>query len=596
MGNLLQYTNKSITIDNKLSSLLSQINYDYNNGNIRTETEYYYRIKNMLTDFYDSLTKPTFKYRPAVSTPMSDEYNSMISESYSDMEYIIKDCESLNDLISQSFTDAELGRTMMANELAYISKKINAIGESIAKNQPAGTVVFTELFNDLESTGNVNSSKACLINTTNGILTLKQNSKAGIAIDKIEIDNEISNGFPGNTHCVDTLNNELHFIGQDGLNLNPDFMIDGSSDSWFEFELFSITDDVRKQCNSYGFEYDEGVSWVNNEDLLRLKLKVYLSTDTTCSWVTITPYLSEIKGVKSCYLEKCEVITVSNNVYEVAINKIFDDTLIFPFPPQEISRIDFTFVQPYKYLTKVGHFYYTSADTSNMSIFQDYDYSDMFARVDGEKPSVGLLGAKYDPTTKWITYASSETEIPNANYIKNKLFTLPESTISRKANQEIIDAYRYMIGIRNIGLSTSTFVDYGEYVSNKFTTDEVITSITLETDEYIPGSNADILRYYISLNGGNTWHQIYPIHRAYQGIYKYYVNNDSIENLLSNDPSQKKSKNLSIMGDVRSIQLKIEMDKPIDDKTIDKDKIDYCTPIVYGYKLKLTTGGETIEY
>jgi hypothetical protein len=295
MGNLLQYADKSTTIDNKLNSLLSQINHDYNNGNIRTETEYYYRIKNMLTDFYDSLTKPTFQYRPAVSTPMSDEYNSMITEAYSDMEYIIKDCEALSKLVSQSFIDAELGRTMMANELAYISKKITAIGESIAKNQPIGTVVFTELFNDLEMTGNINSSKSCHINTSDGILTLKQGSLADAVIAKVEIDNEVSNGFPGNTHCVDTLNNELHFIGQDGLHLNPKFMIDGNKDTWFEYELFSVTDETRKQCNSYGFEYDEGVSWINNKDLLRLKLIVHLAADMTCSCVTLTPYLSEIK-------------------------------------------------------------------------------------------------------------------------------------------------------------------------------------------------------------------------------------------------------------------------------------------------------------
>lgn len=591
MGNLLQYTNKSTTIDNKLNSLLSQINYDYNNGNIRTETEYYYRIKNMLSDFYSSLTKPTFKYRPAVSTPMSDEYNAMITESYNDMEYIIKDCEALNQLVSQSFTDAELGRTMMANELAYISKKISAIGESIAKNQPIGTVVFTELFNDLELTGNANSSKCCHINTSDGILTLKQNSKASATIAKVEIDNEVSNGFPGNTHCVDTLNNELHFIGQEGLHLDTNALIDGSKDTWFEYELFSVTDEVRKQCNSYGFEYDEGVSWINNKDILKLKLVIHLKADKAYSWVTITPYLSEIKGVKNCYLEKCKVITSSNNVYEVAINQIFDDTLVFPFPPQEVSRIEFTFMQPSKYLTKVGHFYYTSADTSNMSIFQDYDYSDMYARVDGKKPSVGLLGAKYDPTTQWITYADSNTELPDSDYIKDKLFTLPESTIACKSAQEMIDAYRYVIGIRDISMSSCTFDESGEYVSKKFITDDVITSITLDTEEYIPGDNPEILRYYISLNGGITWHQIYPMHRAYQGIYKYYVNNDSIENLLANDSTQKKSKNLSIVGEAKSIQLKIEMDRPTD-----IENKEYCTPIVYQYKLKLTTGGETIEY
>lgn len=591
MGNLLQYTDKSTTIDNKLNSLLSQINHDYNNGNIRTETEYYYRIKNMLSEFYDSLTKPTFQYRPAVSTPMSDEYNAMITESYSDMEYIIKDCEALSKLVSQSFTDAELGRTMMTNELAYITKKISAIGESIAKNQPIGTVVFTELFSDLEMAGNIDSSKSCYINTADGILTLRQTTKSNVSISEIEIDNEVSNGFPGNTHCVDTLNNELHFIGQDGLRHNVNRVIDGNKDTWFEFELFSVTDEVRKQCNSYGFEYDEGVSWVNNDDILRLKLIVHLAASSTCSWVTITPYLSEIKGVKNCYLEKCEVITASNNVYEVAVNQIFDDTLVFPFPPQEVSRIEFTFAQPSKYLTKVGHFYYTSADTSNMSIFQDYDYSDMFARVDGEKPSIGLLGVKYDPTTKWVVYPNSNTELPNADYTKDKLFTLPESTIARKSAQEIIDAYRYMIGIREIGLSSSVFTESGEYVSKRFTTDDVITSITLETEEYIPGDDPEILRYYISLNGGITWHQIYPIHRAYQGIYKYYVNNDSIENLLATDTTQKKSKNLSVVGDVKSIQFKIEMDRPTD-----IENKEYCTPIVYKYKLKLTTGGETIEY
>lgn len=591
MGNLLQYTNKSTTIDNKIDSLLSQINYDYNNGNIRTEIEYYYKIKNMLSDFYNSLTKPTYKYRPAVSTPISSDYNAMIVEASKDMEYIIKDCETLSEFVSQSFIDADLTRTMMSNELAYITKKITAIGESVTKNQSLGTVVFTELFNDLETMGNTNSLKSCHVNTSDGILTLRQGSKSSVSISKVEIDNDNSNGFPGNTHCVDTLNNELHFLGQDELHHDINAIIDNNKDTWFEFELFSITDEVRKQCNSFGFEYNEGISWINNEDILKLKLIVHLESITKCSWVTITPYLSEIKGVKNCILDKCEVYTDSGNVYEISTAQAFDDTLVFPFPPQDVTRIEFTFIQPSKYQTKIGHFYYTSADTTNMSIFQEYDYSDMFARIDGKKNPIGLLGIKYDPSTKWITYASSRDELPNDSYIKDKLFTLPENTIASKSNQEILDAYRYMIGIRDIGITSCIFTEYGEYISKNFVTNDVITSVTLETKEYIPGDNPDILRYYISLNNGVTWHQIYPMHRAYQGIYKYYINNDSIENLLSKDTTNKKTKNLSIPGENKSIQIKIEMNLPegIEEET-------YCTPIVYQYKLKLTTGGETIEY
>lgn len=591
MGNLLQYTDKRETINNKLSLLFAQIQHDYNNGKIRTETEYYYRIKSALGEFYQSLTKPTFQFRPAVSTPISSEYNAMITESYNDMQYIIKDCEALGNLVSQSFTDAELGREMMQNEISYLSKKIQSIGESIAKNQSNGTVVFTELFDSFENFGNSMSQYSAYLNGDAGILTLMSASNSSPAIKKIEIDGEFSNGFPGNTHCVDTLNKELHFVGQSGMHMSPAVIIDGHLDTWFEFELFSISDETRRECNSYGFDFDEGVSWINNEEPLRLKLILHLTEAAKCSWVSLRPYLSDVKGVKSCILEKCEVVTASNNVYQTSSNRPFNETLVFPFPPQQVKRIELTFVQPHSYLTKVGHFYYVTTDTSDLSIFQEYDYTDRFARIDGQYPSVGMLGCKYDPSTKWITYPSSDTDFPETEMVRNELFSVPKSTIAVKAQQEMLDAYRYMIGIREVSVSSDTFAEYGEYVSNAFTTNEVITSITIDSEEYIPGDDPEILKYFISLNGGVTWHQIYPMHRAYQGIYKYYVNNDTIENLLSDSSTEKKSKNLSVVGEPKKIQVKIELNRP---KNI--EAAEYCSPVVYWYKLKLTVGGETIEY
>jgi hypothetical protein len=587
MGNLLQYTDKSRTIDNKVNALLAEIQYDYQNGNIRTETEYYYRIKTMLSEFYKSLTKPTFKFRPAVSTPMSDEYNAMITESYNDMEYIIKDCEALEQFVSQSFSDAELSRNMMTNRLAYIEKQVSSIIESTATNQPIGMVVFTELFSDTTQTGNLLDKNACTVNTSDGILALRTSVRQTIDIADIEIDPEFSNGFPGNTHTVDTLNSELHFNGQDGLHINIRAAIDNNRDTWFEYEVFNIDDKVRQECNSLGFDYDEGVSWVTNDQFLRLKVILTLKSPETCSWITLTPYLSDVKGIKNCYIESCNVITTSNNVYKVAENVSFDDIMTYPFPPHAVQRVELVLVQNSKYLTKVGHFYYTMANTSSLSIFQDYDDTDKYARIDGKKPSVGVLGCKYDPTTQWIQYPKKRDEIPDDDYIKSVLFSLPESTIEKKAAQEMIDAYRYMIGIREIKLSGCLFMEYGEYVSKPFVTEEEITAISLDADEYIPGDDLEILRYYVSLNGGITWHQIYPTHRAYAGIYKYFVNNDSIENQISNG-TDRRSQNLTIAGVANRIQVKIEMDRPKD--------MEYASPVVYGYKLKLATGGETIEY
>ena len=592
MGNLLQYTDKSKTIDNKLKILLSKIEYDYKNGNIRTETEYYYRIKTMLSTFYESLTKPSFVYRPAVSTPISSEYNAMINESYNDMEYIIKDCEALQDYVSQSFIDAQLSRTMMTNQLNYLSNKVNNIKQSIETNQSHNTVVFSDSFNDFNNAGNIESNNACTIDTFDGILTLRQSSSSNANVASVVIDDEYSNGFPGNTHCIDTLNDSLHFVGQDGLHIDPSAIVDGNKDTWFEFELFSITDETRKACNSLGFDYEEGVSWVNNDTTaLRLKLIINLTNDTVCSWISILPYLSDAKGGTYCILEKCEVFSSNNYVYKVAENKIFDQVITCAFPAQTINRVELTFIQDTRYLCKVGHFYYTNVNTDNMSMFQNFEDNDIFTRIDGPKPNVTMLGLKYDPTTKWLNYRDNTTSVPTEAYIKSNLFTLPESTIDKKANQEMIDAFRYMIGIREIRMPNCVFNDHSEYISKVFYTEEQITSVMLETEEYVPGDDIDILQYFISVDNGNTWYKITPIQRAYDGIYKYFINNDSIQNLLTNNSEKFKAQNLSVLSNTNQIQLKIVMDKPT---TVENP--DYASPIVYSYKLKITTGGETIEY
>jgi hypothetical protein len=148
-----------------------------------------------------------------------------------------------------------------------------------------------------------------------------------------------------------------------------------------------------------------------------------------------------------------------------------------------------------------------------------------------------------------------------------------------------------MRGIREIRLPNSTFADYSEYVSKVFKTDEQITSIMLETDEYIPGDDPSILEYFISVDNGGTWYPITPIQRAYSGVYKYFINNDSIENLLTNHSDKFKAQNLSVLTNTNQVQLKIIMKKPTS-----VENYNYATPIVYSYKLKVTTGGDTIEY
>ena len=590
MGNLLQYTDKSKTIDNKLALMLSEVEHEYQNGVIRTETEYYYKIKTVITNFYKSLNKPSLKFRPAVFAPISQDYNSMITEASQDMQYIINDCQSLSQSVSQSFTDAELNRTMLLNEMNYLIQKVDSIIENIALNQSNGIVIFTELFNEKTAMGNIVDDTACTIHTNEGILTLSYRNSGKIEVTNVKIDEESSNGFPGNTHCVDTLNKDLHFIGQDGLHNKIKTIHDNNLDTWFEYELFSIPEKTRQECNNFGFNYAERVSWVSDGPL-KLKLIIYTNPSDICSWVSLQPYLSDIKGIKNCIIEKCNVITSDNNVYKVATNISFDETKILMFPAKPIQRIELILIQNSWYATKVGHNYYTKVNTKSMSIFQDYDTTNIYARVEGEQPSVNLLGVKYDPSTQWIKYNESGDEYASDSYIKDELFTIPNSTIEIKAGQEMVDAYRYMIGIRNVSPKYYNFSEHGEYISNSYATEQCITSVSLETKEYIPGDNPDILKYYLTFDGGVNWHQIYPTHRAYEGIYRYTINADTIANLMTTNDKIKKSKNLNLLNDVYSFQLKITMDRPTGIQNPENS-----SPVVYQYKLIVETGGDNIEY
>lgn len=590
MADLIQY-NKGKVVDDRAMAILNAVTADYNEGRIKTEVEYYYRVKKALSEFYQSLDKPLFKYRPAVSVPIADDYNAMINEAHQDMSYLVSDCMSLGEQVALSFSSAELSRTMLQNEIEYLAKQVESIGRSIAENEPEGVVVFTESFNTVRQTANLAYEKSCTVNTIDGVLTLQERTGKNTGFKRIYIDSSGSNGFPGNTHMVDTLNSELHFSGEDGIHMDLRSVAREQKDTWFEYELIHITDETRRECNSYGFEYAEGVEWINRDnDPLRLKMCFELEEEIECSWFSVMPYLPEIKGAKPCFIEKCDILTSSGSTYTVAENVAFEENMLFAFPPQTVRQVDVTFVQDYCYPVKVGHFYYNAVDTKSMSIFQDAETFNKNSRADGWLPSVNLLNVLYNPQTQWIEYIPSDGELIAERHAKSQLFRKPQDTIDLKAGVEMLDAYRYMIGIRMARAYSSTFKPYSEYVSYPFTTLDPITSIVLESEEYIPGDDGEILKYYVSVDNGMNWHRICPTHRAYDGVYKYTVNNSSIENLLTTDLTKKRSRNLTTLNDVRSVQVKIEMRQP------ETEHKEYSTPIVYWYRLRLETGGELIEY
>lgn len=587
MGNLLQYTDRSRSIDKKLQELLSNIEHERLAGNIKTETEYYYRIKNAVSDFYKSLGRPLFTFRPAEYAPISEHYNSMVSESISDMKYIMDDCTSLSSKLDNVTADNELWQKMAQAEMSYMEKQVEEISENAAKNVSEGVAVFSEFFNNTKQQQNPTSNERLQIDTENHILTLGYSRSNRADIGSVEIDASASNGLPGNSHCVDTKNMELHYMGQDGLHKDVSAIIDSSHDSWFEFELFDISEAVRELTNNYGFSYEEGISWLGKPPLV-LKMTLNVSSSHKTSWITINPYLPEVKGVKPFTAGDCTIISVDGNVYKVCESIDMNGIKLFTYPACNVKEVRLTFYQDAGYPVYVGHTYYTKVNSKLMSIFQDYDTSDVYARVEGQMPSVTALGVKYNPETQWVEYNSEDM---SATYAKSILFNHPVSTADKTCRTEIIEAERYMIGIRDISLKSHDFYESGKYISKPFTTDKPIDSIILEAYEYIPGTDPEVLQYYITFDSGINWHQIYPVGRSYAGVYKYTMNNDSISNMLTTREKLPRTKNVNILRDVYSIQLMITMRRP---EGIENPE--NTSPVVYGYKLHIETGGENIEY
>ena len=605
---MLQFLNKTKTINVRAESILDEITNKYKSGEIKTETEYLYRIKSAVKRFYDSIGKPSFQFRPAVSTPISQDYNEMLTEAYDDMSYLIQDCENLSDAISTSFMDAELSRKMMSNEIRYINRALDDAQNRVNAKEREGVVTHTDSFADSRFMQNNQQKGAASINGEDGVLTLGiTNARTYSRTSEVEI-LKGSNGFPGDTHIADVMGDTIHYSGENDLHTDLRDLLDENEDTWFEYEVFSIDDEVVERCGGYGFEYKEGLSWVTDDETLRLRLKISVSGSPVCNWLSLDPFLAEQREIRPSYISKCTVSDGKTQVQDVHVSQVFDGDTVIIFEPQLVDHIILEFTQSSSYTVNVGHHYFTKASALKSSVF-DPDPDGQYGRVDGPMPSVTLLGVKYDPKTQESTHSTDGKERTYVDFAhaKKGLFSIPADTEQVKAGVEQLPARRFAIGIRGISVAYYSFETNSEYLSQEFTADEPIASITLEADEFIPSDFNDLslamnpnatksekealtnrwIRYYLKVGNDNKWHPIFPRHRSFSGICTYQTNSGGFERLLGGDLRSGVG-TINTLQDVKSVQLKVVLEKPTSDT--------YRTPILFQYSLKLTTGGENIEY
>ena len=220
---------------------------------------------------------------------------------------------------------------------------------------------------------------------------------------------------------------------------------------------------------------------------------------------------------------------------------------------QKVKTITIKFEQSNSYRTLIAHKYYIQSLVNNNILLPSL-LDDI--RIDGTSPTVEKIGITYDPITGVFKQPvmDSNYSIPNTKdlFIYNSI-----------DNIELLNAYRYQIGIRSIEFGTLEFMETGTYISTIYKFNRAVNRISIIADDEIPTNfNNNIntyIKYSISINNGKSWTSIIPFR------------NNTIGDTLTITAS-------------KNIRVKIELNR--DTTTIGNTTVKYLTPIVYQYSIK----------
>ncbi|MGO0904997.1 hypothetical protein ACTPC6_04405 [Clostridioides difficile] len=585
--NNYKYKKPNILFEERIKILIDDLNKDFDSGEIKTKAEYFYEFKNMIIDFYNKLGKPSFKFYEAVYMPSFSNYSDMLKKAKYDMHILMCSYEQIGNNLQVYFKDVKEETNILMKKLNCIEVDINELDKKIDSLKTVSNVIYSDDFIKISDKNNLNNTSCSVLH---GALTLTTISSKCLN-DNIKIQVlDVSNGFPGNTHEVYPSYNKIKYIGEDDPHIYLSDMLDGNDNTWFEFEMYNLEDDMKIKTGMIGFKYKEGISWISDDKVLKLHLKIHLEVPVNINWFKISGIPRSSVNLHNPIIKRIVVKDKYENTQILQLNQYLDEENIITFESSIVKEIIVELEQEDSNLTKVCREYFLNINPTRIPYFF-YDSEKDYVQFDKPQKSIELIGLKYNQDDKNIIYPTTKTtnNFLTREYIKSQLFYKKISEDSYKFQYEDVNAKRYVIGIKNIELKYKVYDSYGVYLSQKFLSTENIRSITLNSKDYIPkrftqylDKNKEIddyIKYYISFDDGSVWTRIRPRHRIQYGSCTIVVNsNVSIVN---------RNKNVTyvdMLNDVKEFRLKIELYRP--EEVIDE------SPTVYSYSIDV--GSEEI--
>lgn len=230
MGNKSTSVNSSRLLDNKLSTILKEINDSLKDSPIEEKEELLITFNNAMEKFYKTMTSPILRFNP-VKAGVSPDYrmlNKCLYETGQDLSVIYEEINSIHAFMIENFNTLN---SMGGSIRARIRKIASDVGDYklYASDNLGGALYFSDSFKNMDKidfTDRLYKEEKCFMDVMSGLLTLPiDNAKTQTGVVEEITIGSASNGFVGN-------NQELGGLARNKL----EAISDNNPDTWMEYE------------------------------------------------------------------------------------------------------------------------------------------------------------------------------------------------------------------------------------------------------------------------------------------------------------------------------------------------------------------------
>lgn len=405
--------------------------------------------------------------------------------------------------------------------------------------------------------------------------------------------------------------------------INPLSVLDGNPDTWFEFHKINVPAKHKKsssETKGYGWHFDDGEPMYygkKTNDPLEASVTIDLGKERVINKIVYNPYNpgnmiiaddieTSADGAKFVRVGQAEdirtEITKDTQVAPAGMTgrEDYKGKGVWTFAPRPARYIRIRLKVEDPYTLKVGHVYFKRVGTRTTE--KKYVFG-LFSSTSTKKIDERIKGVDWNKD-KMTSKGMWESVIAGAAVgagvggwlgaavgaivgLLCSSTTVTEDTEVKGPFVEDFPGWRYCIGIRDIQALSFEYQQSSTYISQPHKLPKPAKTISLEAVEDIPehfykdqlSKKNDFIRYYISVDGGNSWKPISPLtHTPVDDDFPpqtYIINSGESEDTRSPHRGY-----IDIDEEAREILFKAELSRPTEG-----DNIAAYTPSLLEYRL-----------